>query len=213
MLKIWGRANSMNVQKAMWAVGELGIPHERIDAGGKFGGLDTPQYLAMNPNKRIPTIDDGGVIVWESGAVVRYLAARYGSGSLWPADPGERARADQWMDWKQTTLSPPLSVVFMGLVRTSADKRNQAAIDAAAVELGALYGLVDKELKGRKFIAGDNLTIGDIPVGATCYRYFTLPIARPAMPNLEAWYKRLQERPAYRQHVMVSYEDLRVPGA
>ncbi|HVR65048.1 MAG TPA: glutathione S-transferase family protein [Verrucomicrobiae bacterium] len=213
MLKIWGRANSMNVQKAMWALAELGIPHERIDAGGKFGGLDTPQYVAMNPNKRIPTIDDGGVIVWESGAVVRYLAARYGSGSLWPADPGERARADQWMDWKQTTLSPPLSVVFMGLVRTAADKRNQAAIDAAAVELGALYGLIDKQLQGRKFIAGEKLTIGDIPAGATCYRYFTLPIKRPALPNLEAWYKRLQERPAYRQHVMVSYEDLRAPGA
>ena len=98
MLKIWGRANSMNVQKAMWVVGELNIPHERIDAGGKHGGLDTPAYVAMNPNKRIPTIDDDGVIVWESGAVVRYLAARYGSGSLWPADPGERAGGDRWMD-------------------------------------------------------------------------------------------------------------------
>jgi glutathione S-transferase len=213
MLKIWGRANSMNVQKAMWVVGELGIPHERIDAGGKFGGLDTPQYIAMNPNKRIPTIDDGGVIVWESGAVVRYLAARYGSGSLWPADPGERGRCDQWMDWMQTTLMPPFSVVFMGLVRTPAAQRDNAAVDKAAAELGGQYAIFDRALQGRNFIAGDRLTIGDVPVGCTLYRYFTMPVARPALPNLEAWYKRLQERPAYRQHVMVSYEDLRAPGA
>jgi glutathione S-transferase len=213
MLKIWGRANSMNVQKAMWAVGELGLAHERIDAGGKFGGLDLPAYLAMNPNKKIPTLDDNGAIVWESGAVVRYLAAKYGSGSLWAEDPVERARADQWMDWMQTTLTPPLTAVFVGLVRTPADKRNKAAIEAAAVELGAAYGVLDRQLQGRKFVAGDRLTMGDIPVGATCYRYFTLPVTRPALPNLEAWYRRLQERPAYRQHVMVSYEDLRVPGA
>ena len=213
MLKIWGRANSMNVQKAMWAVGELGIAHERIDAGGKFGGLDTPQYLAMNPNKRIPTIDDDGVIVWESGAVVRYLAARYGRGSLWADDPGERAQADRWMDWKQTMLNPPLGTVFMGLVRTPADKRDRAALATAVTELGAQYAVFDRALQGRNFIAGDRLTIGDIPVGATCYRYFTLPIQRPPLPNLEAWYKRLQDRPAYRQHVMVSYEDLRVAGA
>jgi glutathione S-transferase len=213
MLKIWGRATSMNVQKAMWVVGELGIPHERIDMGGKHGGLDTPQYLAMNPNKLIPTVDDDGVIVWESGAVVRYLAARYGRGSLWADDPGERAQADRWMDWMQTTLMPAFFRVFVGLVRTPADKRDTKAIDAAAVEVGALYGIFDRALQGRNFIAGDRLTIGDIPVGCTLYRYFTLPIIRPSLPNLEAWYKRLQERPAYRQHVMVSYEDLRVPGA
>ena len=213
MLKIWGRATSMNVQKAMWVVGELGIPHERIDVGGKHGGLGTPQYLAMNPNKLIPTIDDDGIIVWESGAVVRYLAARYGRGSLWADDPGERAHADRWMDWMQTTLRLPFVDVFMGLVRTPAAQRDKKAIDAAVVELGALYGVFDRALQGRNFIAGDRLTIGDIPVGCSLYRYFTLPIARPPLPNLEAWYKRLQERPAYRQHVMVSYEDLRVPGA
>jgi glutathione S-transferase len=213
MLKIWGRATSMNVQKAMWVVGELNIPHERIDVGGKFGKLDTPQYLAMNPNKLIPTVEDGDTIVWESGAVVRYLAARYGRGSLWADDPGERAQSDRWMDWMQTTLMPAFFRVFVGLVRTPADKRDGKAVDAAAVEVGALYGIFDRALQGRNFIAGDRLTIGDIPVGCTLYRYFTLPIIRPSLPNLEAWYKRLQERPAYGQHVMVSYEDLRVPGA
>jgi glutathione S-transferase len=213
MLKIWGRANSMNVQKAMWVVGELNVPHERIDAGGKHGGLDTPAYVAMNPNKRIPTIDDDGVIVWESGAVVRYLAARYGSGTLWPADPGERAKADRWMDWMQTTLMPPFFTVFVGLVRTAAAQRDKKAVEAAAVELGTQYAIFDRALEGRNFIAGDRLTIGDIPVGCTLFRYFTMPVARPSLPNLEAWYKRLQERPAYRQHVMVSYDELRVPGA
>lgn len=118
MLKIWGRPNSINVQKAMWAVAELGLSHERKDVGGAFGGLDTEEYGILNPNRKIPVLQDGEVTVWESHSIVRYLAARYGSGSLWPADPAARALSDRWMDWKIATILPHLHVIFWGLVRT-----------------------------------------------------------------------------------------------
>ena len=206
MLKVWGRTNSINVQKVMWTVGELGIPHERIDAGGAFGRLDTDGYGRLNPNRRVPTIedDDGGrVVVWESNAIVRYLAARYGAGSLWPGDPAARARADMWMDWMQTELVPDMTVVFWGLIRTPEEKRDGAAIGAAAKRLGDRWRIVDGWLGERAFIAGDGLTMGDVPVGAACYRYHALPIERPPLPRVEAWYARLRGRPPFREHVMI----------
>ena len=203
MLRIWGRTSSINVQKVMWAVGELGLAHERVDAGGAFGGLDGEDYGARNPNRRIPTIDDEGVVVWESNACVRYLAARYDAGGLWPEDPAARARSDMWMDWQQTTLIPDMTVVFWGLIRTPEDKRDHGAIDAAAKRLGVSWRVLEAQLAGRRFVAGDRLTIGDIPVGAACYRYLGLPIERPPLPNLEAWYERLKQRAAYREHVML----------
>ncbi len=203
MLRIWGRTNSLNVQKVMWAVGELGLAHERIDAGGAFGGLDTRDYGARNPNRKIPTLDDDGVVVWESNACVRYLAARYGAGGLWPEDPAVRARVDMWMDWQQTTLLADMTVVFLGLIRPPEDQRDQAAITAAAARLGVSWRALDGHLAGRRFVGGDTLTIGDIPVGATCYRYYGLPIERPKLPDVEAWHQRLQQRAAFREHVML----------
>jgi len=203
MLKVWGRTNSINVQKVMWAVGELGLEHERIDAGGAFGGLDTPEYGAMNPNRKVPTIDDNGVIVWESNACVRYLAARYGRGGLWPDDAITRAGADMWMDWKLTTLLPDMGIVFWGLVRTPEDKRDHAAISAAAARLGETWKILDHHLASRPYVAGDALTMGDIPVGAACYRYHELAIERPKLPNVEVWYARLRERAPFRTHVMI----------
>jgi glutathione S-transferase len=203
MLRIWGRNNSINVQKVMWAVGEVGLEHERIDVGGAFGGLDTPEYGRLNPNRRIPTVEDGEVVVWESNACVRYLAARYGAGTLWPEDPARRAAADCWMDWQQTTLLADMTVTFWGLIRTPAAERDHAAIEAAAKRLGTTWRILDQHLASRRFVAGDSLTIGDIPVGASCYRYYGLPIERPQLPNVEAWYDRLKERAPFRAHVMV----------
>lgn len=203
MLKIWGRNNSVNVQKAMWTVGELGLDHERIDVGGAFGGLDTPEYGAMNPNRRIPVLEDGGTVLWESNAIVRYLAARYGSGSLWAEDPGIRAQADIWMDWMVTTLLPEMHPVFWGLIRTPEAERDMDHINAAAKRTGETFKLLDAHLADRKFVTGGALTMGDIPVGAACYRYHELPIDRPDLPNVAAWYARLQEREAFRQHVMI----------
>jgi glutathione S-transferase len=203
MLRIWGRTNSINVQKVMWAVGELGRPHERIDVGGAFGGLDGAEYRALNANGRIPTIEDDGVVVWESNACVRYLAARYSAGSLWPEDPVTRAAADMWMDWQQTTLLTDMTTVFWGLVRTPEAERDHAAIEAAAGRLGGLWRRLDNHLAGRRYVAGDHFTMGDVPVGATCYRYHQLAIERPKLAAIEAWYGRLQERAPYRTHVML----------
>ena len=131
MLRVWGRNNSINVQKVMWTVGELGLPHERIDVGGAFGGLDTAEYGALNPNRRIPTVEDEDVVVWESNACVRYLAARYGAGRLWPEDVRRRAAADMWMDWQVSTLMPDMTVVFWGLIRTPEAERDYPKIEAA----------------------------------------------------------------------------------
>jgi glutathione S-transferase len=203
MLRIWGRTNSINVQKVMWAVGELDLPHERIDAGGAFGGLDTDAYRTLNANRRVPTIEDDGVVVWESNACVRYLAARHGAGGLWPEDPVVRAAADMWMDWQQTTLVTDMTTVFWGLVRTPEAERDHAAIEAAAGRLGGIWRRLDDHLAGRRFVAGDRFSMGDIPVGAACYRYHELAIERPRLPAIEAWYSRLQEREPFRTHVML----------
>ena len=201
MIKIWGRNNSINVQKVMWTVAELDLPFERIDAGGAFGGLDTPAYGALNVNRRVPTIEDDGAVVWESNACVRYLAAKHGG--LWPTDPAARAAADMWMDWQQTAMLVDMYVVFWGLVRTPEADRDYPAIHAAAERLGETWRLLDQFLEGRRFVAADHLTMGDIPVGAACYRYFQLAIERPKLPALEAWYGRLQERSPFRTHVMI----------
>ena len=202
-IRIWGRTNSINVQKVMWAIGELQLPHERIDAGGAAGGLDTEEYGALNPNRRIPTLEDGRVVLWESNVIVRYLAARYGAGALWPEDPAVRGIADQWMDWQQTTLAPELRVVFWGLVRTPPERRDEVRIAAAVESLKELWGRLDRHLAGRAFVAGDELTMGDLPVGAMCHRYRALGVDRDRLENLEAWYARLTTRPAYRAHVML----------
>lgn len=210
MLKIWGRRNSINVQKVMWAVGELGVAHERIDAGGLFRGLDTDAYGAMNPNRRVPTIDDDGVVVWESNAIVRYLAAKYGAGTLWPTDPGERALSDMWMEWTMADLQPAfVGGVFWAFYRTPEPQRNWPAIRQGVARSAILFRILDRHLEGKAFVAGERLTIGDIAAGAQLYRYYELEIDRPNMPNVEAWYARLRQRPAYREHVMVPFDDLK----
>ncbi|MCX7630658.1 MAG: glutathione S-transferase [Geminicoccaceae bacterium] len=203
MIKIWGRTNSINVQKVMWAIGELGLDFERIDAGGTFGGLDTPEYGRMNPNRKIPTIRDGDVVVWESNACVRYLAAKYGAGSLWPIDPGHRSEADRWMDWMLTTLVPDLTIVFWQTIRTPPERRDMSAVRAAAARLGPIWAILDGHLAERAYVAGAEFTMGDIPVGCAFWRYVNLPIERPPLPHLEAWFERLKAREAYRTHVML----------
>lgn len=214
MLKVWGRNTSVNVQKVMWTVGELGLAHERIDAGGAFGKLDTPEYLALNPTKLIPTLVDGGFSLWESNAIIRYLARKYGAGSILPATEQEIARADQWMEWAGTTIyADIITNIFIGLVRTPAAKRNHALVEASVQRAGEKLAILDGALAHRPYILGDVFTMADIGPGALMYRYFTLPISRPSLPNVEAWYARLQDRPAYREHVMVDYASLRVEGA
>lgn len=203
MLRIWGRTNSINVQKVMWTIDELGLAHERIDAGGAFGRLDTEAYGALNPNRRIPVVEDGDLALWESNAIVRYLAAKHGSGTLWPTDPGIRSLADRWMDWQITTLQPLLHVIFWGLVRTPEADRDAAAIAAAAEAIRPVWQLLDDHLADRSFVAGTALSMGDIPLGCAFWRYVNLPVERPNLPHLETWHASLQARPAYRRQVML----------
>jgi len=203
MLKIWGRANSINVQKAMWTVAELGLAHERIDAGGVFGGLMEPEYLAKNPNGRVPVLEDDGLVVWESNAIVRYLCARHSAGALWPEDPAARSHADRWMDWQAASLIADFTAVFLGLIRTPEAERDNAAINAAAGRVNDALRVLDAHLEGREWVAGDGMTMGDIAIGAMVYRYLHLPMERPELRNVAAYYERLTTRPAYAEHVMI----------
>jgi glutathione S-transferase len=209
MLKVWGRRSSFNLQKVMWLVDELCLAHEHIQAGGSFGGLDTPEFLAMNPHGRIPVIDDDSIVVWESHTILRYLAARYGQDQFWSNDPAERSQADRWMDWSQTALQPDfLMGVFWGFFRTPEPQRNWSAIRDKVARCARHFQLLDKILADRPFLCGEMLSLADVPAGTSLYRYFELEIERPSVPNVEAWYKRLQERPAYRKNVMVPFAEL-----
>jgi glutathione S-transferase len=207
MLRLWGRRSSINVQKVLWTLAELGLTFEQIDAGGRFGGLDTAEFRARNPHGRIPVIDDDGAVIWESNAIVRYLAARYSAGALWPESPAERAMADQWMDWCSTGL--PFMDFFWNWYRTPEGQRDAARNAALLTATHRAFATLDAALGDRPFLAGDHLTMGDIPAGAMFYRYFTLEIARPRHRRLEAWYQALCERPAYRDGVMLAYDELK----
>ncbi len=214
MLKIWGRKTSINVQKVMWAVAELGQPHERIDAGGPFGKTDTPEFGAMNPNRLVPVLEDDGLVLWESNAIVRYLANRYGKAGLMPADFMGAARADQWMEWSITTVYNDLVPgLFVQFVRVTAADRKKEVVEANEKKTGDRLTILDKQLAGKPFILGDALTMADIAVGTLLYRYFTMPIARPSLPNVEAYYQRLSARKAYQDHVMIDWVSMKIPGA
>jgi len=209
MLKVWGRRSAFNVQKAMWLIGELGLPHQHIDVGGAFGGLDDPAFLALNPHGRIPVIDHDGLVVWESHAIIRYLAARYGAGTLWPKDTAGRSFADRWMDWSATTLQRDFMDLFWGHYRTPDDKRDWPRLRGLTASCARHYELLDGHLAQQPYLAGERLTMADVPAGTTLYRYFALDIDRPSVPHVEAWYRRLAARPAYREHVMVPFAELR----
>jgi glutathione S-transferase len=185
----------------MWAIGELGLPHERVDAGMAFGKVNEDWYLKMNPNARVPTIEDDGFVLYESNVIVRYLCMKHGK--LCPQDLKTRAVAEQWMDWQQTTIGPAITPVFWGLIRTPPAQRDMKAIGEAAVQLGKLYQQLDAHLAGRDFVAGREFSMGDITLGTMTYRFFAMDIERPAVPNLKRWYDRLMERTAYRDHVVM----------
>ena len=203
MLEVWGRKNSVNVQKVIWICAEMGVPFERHDVGGPFGGNREPEYLALNPNGLIPVISDDGFVLWESNAIVRYLAAKHGAGTLYPEDLAARAGADKWMDWQLGTLWSSLRPVFIGLVRTPPEERDLAAIEAARIRTAEALSILDAHLSDLEYVAGASLTMADVPLGTTVYRWMALDIERPPLPNLEAWYRRLQDRPAYRENVML----------
>ncbi len=200
-IRVYGRKNSINVQKVLWCCAELGVPFEQIDRGGEYGGTATPEYRAMNPTGRVPTIDDNGFVLWESNAIVRYLAGRYGMGTLCPRDDRARASADRWMDWQLVTVWRSLQPAFVNLVRTPPGQRDINAIEAALRQSAEHFTLLDAHLKDKHYVIGGAFSMGDIPLGVTAQRWFRLDIERPNLPALTAWYRRLEERPAFKQHV------------
>jgi glutathione S-transferase len=197
MLRIWGRVNSVNVKKALWAAEELGLQYERIDAGLHFGVTKTPEYRRMNPNSLVPTIEDDGFVLWESHSIVRYLAAKHAAGTLWPTDLRVRADAERWMDWAFTFQSA-MRDVFWGLIRTPPEKRDAKAIEAGARRSADLLeAVLETALAGKDYLAGKSFTMADIPLGCEVQRWMRVPLERPRLPNIEAWFERLRARPAF----------------
>ena len=215
MLTVYGRATSSNVQAVMWGIGELGLAYERLDCGHVYGGLDTPEYLAMNPNGRVPTLRDGDLVIWESCAILRYLAARYGDGgAFWPADPVARAPVDMWAEWAKASLAVSFTVpIFWSRVRSAADKRDEAALSRGIAEFEGYLDILEAQLNGRSFVVGEDFSLADIVVGHVLYRWFDIDIPRKPRPVLERYFAALCDRPAYQAHVMIDYSILRVPGA
>ena len=203
MIKVWGRTTSSNVQKAMWAVGELGLAHTRIDVGGAFGKNKEPPYLAMNPNGLVPTLEEeDGFVLWESNSIVRYLAAKHDkAGVLEPKDAKRRALASQWMDWQLSVAGPAITPAFWGLIRTPVEKRDMAAIKGSQEKTTAAMQILDAQLGKTQFVAGDAFSYGDIPAGVMCYRYRQLVPDRPATPNLDRWYTAIAARKAFHDQV------------
>lgn len=202
MRQVLGRANSSNVMKVVWLLDELGLPYERTDVGGAFGGTDAPEYVAMNPNRTIPTLVEGDFVLWESNAILRYLASAHVADSpIWPADVKARASIDRWMDWQQTVAGPPHGVLLRGLVRTPPEQRDMAAINAAAEAARRAWTLLDAVLDRVPYVAGPAFTLADISLGVHVHRWFALDVERPDLPHLRTWYERLLPRPAYAAHV------------
>jgi len=200
---VWGRNNSVNVQKVLWCCEEIGLPYNRIDAGAAFGVVNTPEYRRLNPNGLVPTIDDDGFVLWESNAVVRYLVAKHSEGNLWPRDITTRANADRWMDWQQTTFWPAIRPLFMGLVRTPVERRDPRVLEESRLKTAEVLKILDDHLGSRRFVGGEGYTMGDIPLGCAVWRWMALPIERPRLSNIERWFEALTQRSAYRKLVML----------
>jgi glutathione S-transferase len=201
---IWGRANSVNVQKVLWCAEELGISYRRIDAGMAFGRNTEPEYLAMNPNGRVPTFVDGDFVLWESNSIMRYFALVHGpKGSpIYPAEPKKRSSIDRWLDWTLSTVQPVDRPVFWALVRTPVEKRDMAAIQKDADAEALVWRIPDAQLATRKFIEGDQFTLADIALGTYARRWFGVEgITKPALPHLERWFAQFAGRPGFQKFV------------
>lgn len=198
-IHLWGRLSSINVRKVVWALQEMHLPFKRSEAGMQFGVVQTPDYLAMNPNAQVPTLRDGDVLLWESNVIVRYLCASYGLGSgLYPLDLHQRFDAERWMDWQQTTLNRASGPAFVQWIRTPPAQRDPAVIAASVAATEPLWALLDAHLASSSWMAGDHFNMADIPIGCEAHRWFKLPQPRPAWPHVERWYAALLDRPGVR---------------
>ena len=210
MLKLWGRNNSSNVKKVMWACAELGVPYERIDAGLHFGITTTDEFREKNPNGMIPVIDDDGFILWESNAILRYLCAKHPKTPFWPVEPKIRASADRWMDWQCTTLGPPIGPAFMQLVRAPQEQWDMKMISANIPKAALAWTIADRQLGKTQWLTGDDFTVGDIPAAILAYTWFEMPLAkagleqhRVPLANVDRWYAQLNAMPNFREIVAI----------
>ncbi len=204
MLRIWGRISSINVQKVVWCADEIGVRYERVDVGGSFGGTKTPEYLAMNPNSLVPTIDDDGFILYESNAIVRYLAAKHSADKLWPRDPRKRADVDRWMDWLATSFVPSMRDGFWQLIRTPEAQRDTAAVEKSRGDSARLAGILDAHLANRRYVTDPGFTAADIVIGCAVHRWLLLPWERPERPNIRRWYDEIRSRPGAKQVISLA---------
>lgn len=203
MLRILGRPNSYNTQKVLWLLDEMGTPFTLELYGLEHGGNHTPEYKKLNPNELVPTLIEDDFVLWESNSILRYLAGKYGNGRFVPADPRDRARGDRWLDWALTTLTPAITPAFWGLIRSKPEQRDMTKINESVAKSNDCLAMLDRYLGETPYVGGAEFGIGDIPVGILTYRFYTLPIERRSFTNLDAWYKRLSGRPAYRQRIMI----------
>lgn len=212
MLQVWGRKTSSNVQALMWCISELGLEYQRYDIGHKYGGNDTAEFLAMNPNGLVPVLkDNNGPALFETGAILRYLASQYADGPFWPEEGLQRAAVDIWAEWAKVTISPAFTKpIFWQMVRTAEKDRDMAAVSAAIEQLTKLLHIAEARLKQHDYLVGNDFTLADIQFGYWLYRYYDIDIPRADLPALQRYYQRLSERPAYREHVMISYDELKV---
>lgn len=204
MLTVWGRENSTNVKKVLWLLDELGEVYQHIQAGGAYGKNDEPRFLSLNPNGLVPCLQDDDFILWESNAILRYLAERSGNAAFWGTHAQQRASADKWMDWASSTLAVPFRQVYVNLIRTPEAQRDMAAVATGMAAFEKAWGVLDDVLAKQKWLSGDQFGLGDIPAGCSAYAWFNLDIERQAHPHVERWYQQLIQRPAYQQHVMIA---------
>ena len=212
MIRVWGRKTSSNVQALMWCIGELGLGYERFDIGHKYGGNDTPEFLAMNPNGTVPVIRDGeGQPLWETGAILRYLAEKYGADEFWPKDGERRAQIDKWTEWAKIGVAMNFTApVFWMVVRTAAKDQDLQALEKSLQNLNKKLVIAEAQIAQQGYLAGNAFSLADIQFGHSLFRYFDIAIERPSYPAIEQYYQKLTQRPAFAEHVMVSYDELRV---
>ena len=196
MLTIWGRITSINVRKAVWTAQHLGLQFERIDAGGAFGIVKTPEYIALNPNSVVPTLIDGDFVLWESNVIVRYLCAKHSMGDLYPSDLQERFDAERWMDWQQTTFSPSGRNAFWELIRIPEAQRDMQKVEASIASTEPLLDRLESHLAKNAFMACGRFTMADIPLACEVHRWYGLGVTNTKRPHLEAWYAKILARPA-----------------
>ncbi len=214
MIKVWGRASSSNVQALMWTIEELKLSHERHDVGFIYGGNDTPDFLVLNPNGTVPVLQDGeNAPIWETGAILRYLAGKYADDAFWPTDAEARAAIDKWAEWAKINIAIKFTVpIFWRVVRTAPSQRDAQAIKQAVSVLSGFLSVAEAQLSKHSFLASPQFSLADIQFGHLLFRYFDIEIERPSFPNVQNYYNRLSEREAFKKHVAISYDELRVLG-